>query len=189
MMLVLVVVIYAAKVKAKLENKSAESRPDPMMIEMPTKLINAVRTEKKMGDPSDAENKGPRSLPLYESDAPPPPSDPVKTSKPVPQWPAPKLYSDYTPGDLDELLHPVHLQVLSWEPMPGSMPELPLTPRAMGAMDPHTPREGSYDGAETPRMQGVITVTASLEEAMRGDAQWLCAPHLSKLPGASQARS
>merc|ERR1719267_479960 len=114
------------------------------MVEMPQKLLDLKPKQEK----SDAGKEKGSAPPLYESDAPPPPPpDPIKTSMPAPQWSAANLYSDH-----DQVIGPVRLQVLGWEPAPGATEDMPLTPK--GGVGPQTPRTGQ-DGATTPRIQGV----------------------------------
>merc|ERR1719440_391784 len=70
MMTVLVIVMYAHKVKQRLQSRPPDS-PDTLMIEIPQTLINAKPKGASAG--ADAE-KSPPPPPLFESDAPPPPS-------------------------------------------------------------------------------------------------------------------
>merc|ERR1719440_2290544 len=140
MLTVLVIVMYAAKVKQRLQSKPPDC-PDTLMIEIPQNLINGKPTAGKMGDEKSAASDGkPVTPPLYESDAPPPPPDMMKTSMPVPQSPSANLYSGF---NVDDSVGPVRLQVLGWEPVTGTE-EMPFTPRGV---DPQTPRAGE-DGAE-----------------------------------------
>jgi hypothetical protein len=172
MLTVLVIVMYAAKVKQRLMNRAPDC-PDILMIEIPQKLIDGKPTAGKTGDASGAGDGKPIAPPLYESDAPPPPPDMMKASMPMPQWPAANLYSDF---NTDEVVGPVRLQVLGWEPGTGPTEDMPLTPRDQGA---ETPR--------TPRIQGVLTVTSTMGEAVRGDAQWLVNPGTPRSASAVKA--
>merc|ERR1719454_482108 len=146
------------------------------MIEIPQKLIDGKPQGGKTVDPGVVSTEKASSPPLYESDAPPPPPDFVKPSMAAPQWPA---ASDFGAEDMSV---PIRLQVIGWDPAPGSDQALPLTPR--GAEDAHTPRDGA-ETPRTPRLQGTLTVTTTLGEAVRGDAEWLCAPSAAKPRGAS----
>merc|ERR1719440_1166810 len=102
------------------------------MIEIPQKLIDAAANPKgeMKGGPSDAAKDKALSPPLYESDAPPPPPDAMKTAIPTPQWPSSNLYSNFDTGDHAELIAPVRLQVLGWEPA-SDADAIPITPRDM----------------------------------------------------------
>jgi hypothetical protein len=180
MMTVLLVVMYAAKVKQRLQDRKPDS-PDTLMIEIPVKLMESKSKATLKDHPSNAENDMQDSPPLYESSAPLYSSPaPAKSSIPVPQWPdmpsashwpPSNLYSDT--GDVTDTIGPVRLQVLGWAPTTGDMAGVPLTPKGVG---PQTPRAG----AETPRAQGVLTVTTLLAEAVRSDSQWLCNPQPTK---------
>merc|ERR1719440_1714271 len=86
MVTVLCIIMYAAKVKARLASRAPDC-PDPLMIEIPTELLES---KNKFAAAVKSNPEKVQSQPLYESDAPPPPPppEPLKGSMPVPQWPA-----------------------------------------------------------------------------------------------------
>merc|ERR1719440_506162 len=148
--------MYAAKVKARLQSRPPDC-PDVLMIEIPNDLMN-----KKTAVPMDKANpEKAAAAPLFESDAPPPPPEPLKGSMPVPQWGGAANYGDFSAIDM---VNPVRLQVLSWE-------DSPVTPRA--GMEPTTPRADGAQASTTPRGSGILTITAPSAEVARGDAQVL----------------
>merc|ERR1719181_1330602 len=134
MVTVLCIVMYAAKVKARLASRAPDC-PDPLMIELPCADLTKARDAKK------AEPEKPAAAPLVESEAPPPP-EAVKTA------------GAFTWG-VDDMMAPMRLHVLGWE-------DMPVTPRA-GA-DPVTPRPGGDGAQtpRTPKGSGILTVTANL---------------------------
>merc|ERR1719440_2138046 len=142
MVTVLCIVMYAHKVKQRLQSRPPDC-PDSLMIDIPQDLL--TKQAGKVG--GEAVKAG--DAPLYESDAPPPPA-PDMMKMPVPQWGASSA------GFSEDMGTPVRLQVLSWD-------DTPITPRPETAAQ--TPRQ---DGAQTPRGTGVITVTASLAEVQAG---------------------
>merc|ERR1719502_1299223 len=79
MMTVLVIVMYAHKVKQRLQSKPPDC-PDALMIELPNTLMNATKPVLK-GDAGTEKAEKAAAPPLYESDAPPPPP-PEKASAP-----------------------------------------------------------------------------------------------------------
>jgi hypothetical protein len=173
MMTVLLVVMYAAKVKQRLNDRKPDS-PDTLMIEIPVGLMESKPKAMPNDHPSNAAIEKPSSPPLYESDAPLYSSSaPAKSSIPVPQWPDKPSASQWDTGDVTDAIGPVRLQVIGWVPAADNTEGVPLTPKGVG---PQTPRAG----AETPRAQGVLTVTTLLAEAVRSDAQWLTNPQATK---------
>merc|ERR1719181_2660691 len=72
MVTVLCIIMYAAKVKARLQSRPPDC-PDPLMIELPAPVL--LKAKEKVKTPEPVKASPP---PLYESDAPPPPPEPVK---------------------------------------------------------------------------------------------------------------
>merc|ERR1719454_693749 len=126
MVTVLCIIMYAAKVKARLQSRPPDC-PDPLMIELPDPALLKAKDAAPEKAPEPEKAAAPA---LYESDAPPPP-DAMKASEPAPSF----------GWGVDDMIAPLKLQVLGWE-------DMPVTPR--GA-DPQTPRA---DGSQTPKGSG-----------------------------------
>merc|ERR1719181_2687938 len=74
MVTVLCIIMYAAKVKARLASRPPDC-PDPLMVELPDAKLTAAKANLEKKEPEAAKASAP---PLYESDAPPPPPEVVK---------------------------------------------------------------------------------------------------------------